>query len=62
MALGEVRQAEALERSFQEEARAVKHKLAFNTNVEFSPVLLELPSVKAATVGRQTQVETVVVS
>jgi hypothetical protein len=61
MPLGEVGQAKALERCFQQEARAVEHKLAINTNIELSPVLFELPCVKASAVGRQSKVEAIVV-
>src|SRR5215212_5351341 len=61
MPLGEVGQAEALERCFQQEGRTVEHKLAFNANVELSPVLFELPCVKASAVGRQSKVEAILV-
>src|SRR5215212_5542760 len=61
MAFSEVGESKSLERSCQQKSRTVEHKLAFDTNVELSPVLFELPSVKAATVGRQAKIEAVVV-
>ena len=61
MSFREVRKAKTFERSFQEEARAIEHKLALDTNVELSPVLFELPRVEAATVSRQAKIEAVVV-
>src|SRR5436190_13785072 len=60
MAFSEVGEAKSFERSCQEKARTVQHKLAFDTNVELSPVLFELPCVNAAPVGRQSKVEAVV--
>jgi hypothetical protein len=61
MSFREVRKAKTFERSFQEEARAIEHKLPLDTNVELSPVLFELPRVEAATVSRQAKIEAVVV-
>ena len=46
----------------EEEARAIEYKLPFDTNVDLSPVLLELPSVQAAAMGRQAKVEAIVLS
>ena len=45
MSFREIGEAQALERPFQEEARAVEHKLPFDANVELSSVLFELPRV-----------------
>src|SRR5215210_5246801 len=60
MTFSEVCEAKSVKRSCQEKARTVQHKLAFDTNVELSPVLFELPSVKASTVGREAKIEAVV--
>ena len=60
VSLGQVRKAQTFERSLQEKTRAVEHELPFDTNVEFAPVLFELPCVQAAAMGRQAQVEAVV--
>ena len=56
MSFREVRKAKTFKRSFQKEARAIEHKLPLDTNVELSPVLFELPRVKAAAVGRKAKV------
>ena len=45
MSFRKIGKAKALERSFQEEARAIEHKLPFDANVELSSVLFELPRV-----------------
>src|SRR5437660_118428 len=60
MAFSEVGEAKSFERSCQQKAGTVEHKLAFDTNVELSPILFELPCVKAATVGREAKIEAVV--
>jgi len=62
MSLGKIGKAQALERSVQEKARAVEDKLPLDSNVDLSPVLLELPSVQAAAMGWQAKVEAIVLS
>jgi len=61
MSFGQKREAQTFERSLQEETRAVEDELPFDSDVEFSSVLFELPSIQAATVGRQPKVQAVVV-
>ena len=60
MALSKIGKVQAFERSFQEKASAVEDKLALDANVHLSPVLLKLPRVQAAAVGRQAKIEAVV--
>ena len=62
MSLGKIGKAQALERSVQEKARAVEDKLPLDSNVDLAPVLLQLPSVQATTMGRQAKVEAIVLS
>src|SRR4051794_30439384 len=61
MAFREVGKAEALQRGFKEKACTVKDKLALNPDVELPSVLLELPCVETAAMGRQAEVEAVLV-
>ena len=60
MSFGQEREAQTFERSLQEETRAVEDELPFDSDVKFSSVLFELPSIQAATVGRQPKVQAVV--
>ena len=61
MSFGQEREAQTFERSLQEETRAVEDELPFDSDVEFSSVLFELPSIQAATVGWQPKIQAVVV-
>src|SRR5215471_9012923 len=61
MAFGQVGQAMPFERPLEQEARAVEHKLSFDTNVEPSSLLFELPHVETTAVRWQAKVEAIVV-
>jgi arylsulfatase A-like enzyme len=59
-AFRQVSQAETFQGSIEQCVSAIEDELPFNSHVEFAPVLLKFPGVKAAAVGRQAEVDAVV--
>ena len=61
MAFREIRKAESLECSLQKKRCAVDYSLPLDADVKFTAILLELPCVKTAAMGRQAKVEAIVI-
>jgi hypothetical protein len=60
MSFREVGKAHALQRSLQEQARAIEDKLPFDADIKLSTVFFEFPGIDAATMRRQAEVQAVV--